>query len=288
MQVYVAHYKPGPRASAEVGYTAVCNTQQGARPPGFSCYDDSGGLPKVNESYCELSILRKLQVDRPAETVGLVHYRRLFATNASTGFADSWPGVRTIPRFDWAKPEQWHMSVPELEAATFGLDWCTAAPIDVCGNSAANLLEQFTLFHDKRLLHNLDEKVGECFGTTHRFSEYLSSTRLLRPFNMFLGRIEVLDQYANPLWQLLEAAARTTSVEATGYEKRWPGFVAERIHSFWADVLAPEAQLQVGSLPVILLQNCVVENSRLGQKEILGEKTLRVFLSRARSRLRRL
>lgn len=253
LTIYVACHAPGPHPSGPGPYTAVGNVRpDGTRPAGFEVYDDDGGLPDRNVAYCELSPTYRLQHRADTRWVGLVHYRRIFATRTSWRRGPD-PGLYRIPRFDWAHPEAWGADEASLMAAVNGKDWCTAPPLDVRRRGFASLWEQFAAWHPQSWMESVDKAIATVSTAAPSFEEYLRSTTALRPFNMFLGSRDRLRDYGAFLWPVLdEFQRRVPDLPTSGYQARYAGFLAERLHGYWLDHLAP-AGLRVGHLPVALL-----------------------------------
>jgi hypothetical protein len=264
LTIYVAYHASGAHPSGTAGYLAVCNVRtDGSYPSGFDAYDDDGGVPEKNISYCELSPMRRLQERTSSEWVGLVHYRRIFTTSAERGKRGYYPGICSLPAFDWARPEIWGADAGSLLQAVSGLDWVTAPPFDVRRSGHGSLWEQFARNHPPEWLARIDRAVTAIVPRAPRFADYARAKKTLRPFNMFLGKLTLLRLYGQFLWPVLAEFERQTSTIEAGYQQRWAGFLAERLHGYWLDTLAPSGTV-VGHLPVALLTGAEIKNSATG------------------------
>lgn len=253
LTVYVAHYRPrtGPPAEAPP-YVAVCNVRpDGARPPGFVAYDDEGGLPEHNAAYNELSVLRRLQRRAETEWVGLVHYRRVLVARRPDGRRGVQPGTVHVDGVDWRRPEQWAGDEAALVAALGDAHWATPLPFDVRRAGYRSLWDHFVGNHPELLLRRAATAVDRLHPELEPLEAYLRREVRTPLYNVFLGRRGVLDCYASFLWPVLEACAPGLALD--GYQGRWAGFLAERLHGYWLSQVAKPSGVRTGVLPLALL-----------------------------------
>lgn len=255
LTVYVAYYQPGPTPDGDGPYVAVCNVApDGSRPPGFSIYDDDGGLPLRNDAYCELSALHRLQVREHSPWVGLAHYRRVLVARRppSARRSDS-PGEWAVPSWDWHEVRRQGAGEDEILSAVGERDWCTAPRYDVRRAGFGSLWEQFLANHPAYLADAVDEALAHLAPCLPSFTGYLQAVRAAPLYNVFVGRRQVLDRYASFLWPVLEIVGSRAGLPENGYQRRWAGFLGERLHSYWLDVIGREEGVRIGQLPMAVL-----------------------------------
>ena len=262
LTVYVAHHQPRSEPEPEPEpYLAVCNVRgDGSRPPGFVAYDDDGGLPDRNSAYSELSVLHRLQERADTDLVGLAHYRRVLLARRPAGQRGEQPGTCHVRGWDWRDPRRWAGDGDSLLGAMDGLDWVTPQPYDVRRAGYRSVWEHFVGNHPEHLMQRADDAVRTQRPELEPLRDYLRRERTTPLYNVFLGRREVLDAYCAFLWPVLDACwsglAREESqsgLPLTGYQSRWAGFVAERLHGYWLSQVAAPAGVRVGVLPLALL-----------------------------------
>ncbi|MGI8535469.1 MAG: DUF4422 domain-containing protein [Mycobacteriales bacterium] len=253
LTVYVAHHRsPVAPLPEPPPYLAVCNVRpDGSRPPGFTAYDDEGGLPHSNAAYNELSVLHRLHERAATELVGLSHYRRTLLARRPTGRRGEQPGSVHVRGWDWRHPERWAGDEAALAAAMDGLDWATPRPFDVRRAGYRSLWEHFAGNHEEELLRRADGAVRAQHPDLEPLGEYLRRETATPLYNVFLGRREVLHRYGAFLWPVLAACA--PGLELGDYQGRWAGFVAERLHGYWLAKVARPSGVRVGALPLGLL-----------------------------------
>lgn len=257
LTVYVAyHSTPVAPVPERPPYLAVCNVRpDGSRPPGFTAYDDEGGLPDSNAAYNELSVLHRLQERADTELVGLSHYRRTLLARPPTGRRGEQPGTVHVRGWDWRHPEGRGGDEAALVAAMDGLDWATPRPFDVRRAGCRSLWEHFAGNHPEELLRRADGAVRAQHPDLEPLEDYLRRETETPLYNVFLGRRELLHRYGAFLWPVLAACGSEVELELElgGYQGRWAGFVAERLHGYWLAQLARPAGVRVGALPLGLL-----------------------------------
>lgn len=249
LTIYVAHHRPRLAPLPPLPYVAVCNVRaDGSRPPGFRDYDDEGGLPHVNAAYNELSVLHRLQQKAQTEWVGLAHYRRVLLAHRPAGRRGEQPGTTHVRGWDWQHPQNWSADEASLLAAVGDADWLTPMPYDVRRAGYRNLWEHYMGNHPSAPLLRAATVLAARHPGWEPLTDYLRRESRLIAFNMFLGRRSVLDRYGAFLWPVLEDCDGSAE---TGYQGRWAGFVAERLHGYW---LAQQTDsVMVRRLPLGLL-----------------------------------
>lgn len=258
LDVAVAYHDQRPHPlPADRPYTAVCNVApDGSRPAGFDAYDDEGGWPDRNLAYCELSVQRRLESRSTAPFVGLCHYRRVFLPRPRRLAPGPEPGTYAVTAWDWARTDAAGAGERDLLAALQDRDWLVPVPYDVRRAGLRDLLEQFTRNHPAVLLREARDALRDQHPHLPDLVEHLHRRTATPLWNLLLGRRELLVAYGRFLWPVLERCRERLegSPDLEGYQSRWAGFLAERLHGYWLEHLAVPAGARVGTLPVAHLQ----------------------------------
>lgn len=261
LRIYVAYHdsRPHPLLGQEP-YVALCNTgPDGVRPVGFDLYDDRG-WPAKNHRYCELSAQRQLEQDAAAEYLGLVHYRRVFVTKASPRrFA---PQSYILSRWDWADPGRHGATGQELMTRLDGRDWCTTPAYDIRWSGNSSLWDHFCQHHPEAFLEVLVEVMQEMHPGLPDFRHWLRVSVRMPFFNMFIARREWVREYGNWLWPVLQQCEDRIGEPADPYQRRYVGFLAERLHAYWLECVAVPGGATTGVLPVAVLEPQGIVNTR--------------------------
>lgn len=266
LTVYVAYYDSRPHpAAGQAPYVALCNVgRDGHRPAGFDQYDDGGGLPAKNELYCELSAQRHLEQRAGGEYLGLCHYRRMFVTARSPRrYA---PRSYLLSAWDWSRLDRHGATEVDLLQAVAGRQWCTTPPYDVRWSGHVSLWDQYCDHHPEPFLFVLRDVVRDLHPELPDFRDWLCRTTRLPFFNMFIGRRDRVVQYGAWLWPLLEECERRIGVPDDPYQRRYPGFLAERLHGYWLACVAPR-DMSLGRIPVAVVDPNGIVNSHSGGLE---------------------
>jgi hypothetical protein len=266
VRIIVACHKQVPRPITTSGYLAICNLGvNGERAPGFGLYDDLG-FPRANQTYCELSALRAFQRTGVADNdvIGLVHYRRVFALRARAG-VELYNDVHQIESFDWAAPERFGAGAMQLAAALDGSDWASVPRIDIRKAGQPHLLQAWLAAHPSEFLEIAERAVSAVSPSTGLLRDYMRESTGYAPFNMFVGSGSALGAYTDFLWPVLERCVAEIGLPDDPYQRRYAGFIAERLHGYWIDLIAAERGLRTTTLPVALLDRGLVKSTDTGE-----------------------
>lgn len=253
LRLYVAYHDSRPHPLlGQAPYVAVCNVGPHGRPTGFDVYDDEGGFPEKNSAYCELSALRHLELHGDAQYLGLAHYRRLFLTRRMRKTLG--PYTYDVPSWDWSQVDRYGAGEAALMAAVDGADWCTAPLQDVRWSGHPHLWDQFSHHHPERLLVEMCAALQTVHPESPDLHDYLHRATTLAPFNMFIARADLVRRYCSWLWPVLTETDRRLGVIADAYQQRYPGFLAERLQSFWLSFARPESPIRQCALPIAVVR----------------------------------
>lgn len=192
-----------PLASYEVEIQAgAALTKQRFSETGVT--DDIGiHISDRNKQFCELTALYWIWKHTAAEIVGLVHYRRHFIL-----------------------PEDW---VDRMDANK--IDIILPVPLYVAPDVARNYKSR----HDATDWDYMMECLREKDMGTWEEAEAFFRNNLYSPCNMFIMRRAVLDELCRWLFPLLFQVAEHGGEKEDSYRNRYPGFLSERLISFFAE-----------------------------------------------------
>lgn len=164
----------------------------------YGARDDVGdNISEKNKQYCELTALYWIWKNDNSDYVGMCHYRRRF-------------------------------QLSELEAerlVTSDIDVVLTVPI-VNFNTVRG---QYETDHDIRDWNIMLEAIENLYP------EYLSTANLIQygnyyyAYNMFIARKSVVNSYCKWLFDILEYCEKRIAEKADIYQKRYAGFLAERL-----------------------------------------------------------
>ncbi len=169
-----------------------------------AAFDDTGdNISLKNKQYCELTALYWIWKNAQQEIVGLVHYRRHFL----------------LPD-DWLDRMIYHE-----------IDVILPVPLYV----APNLEDNYRQRHDPADWDFVMEYMRENNPADYEAARRFFRESLYSPCNMFIMRKHVLDQLCQWLFPILEAAEQHQGMKEDKYCNRYPGFLAERLITFYFD-----------------------------------------------------
>lgn len=154
-----------------------------------------------NRQYCELTVLYWMWKNAGASYVGLCHYRRHFILSEDE-----------ISR------------LPES-----GIDVILPVP-SICQPSIG---DNYRKRHDagdwEYLLKILQNKYPQMYGLALRLWESADFGNLYYTCNMFIVKKQILDEYCEWLFPILEDVVWFAGEKQDTYQNRYPGFLAERL-----------------------------------------------------------
>jgi len=213
----------------------------GKQPIGFTADSTGDNISALNPVYCELTGLYWCWKNLPYDCLGLVHYRRYFASH--------------LPLFG-RKQDPFQYVLKEAEAE--------------------QLLDRFKVIVPKRrnyyietvyshYAHTFDGKqldaarkiiAGSCPLYLDSFDRVMSS-RGGYMFNMFIMYREQVDSYCSWLFDVLkQLTAEIDQSAMTDFEKRYAGRISEILLNVWLDRQIESGNLRkqdIHELPVIYM-----------------------------------
>lgn len=205
---------------------------------GFQCDNTGDNISDKNGSYCELTALYWAWKNlKDVDYIGLCHYRRYF------DFSKQILNVTMIPQYKYSNNEKYKLTqllkyndilTPRhnIYPYSVAVDYCVGHHSD-----------------DLRIVRDvINEKMPQY---CHAFKKAIMLSNSSSPYNMFVTRWDIFDEYCSFLFPLLaEVENRTNTRDYNPYQKRLLGFLAERI---WNIFLAYKRDQNINSkrLPVL-------------------------------------
>ncbi len=213
IKLIVATHKPYPMP-ADGMYLPVHAGALGKESIGFTGDHTGESISARNPSYCELTALYWAWKNLHADALGLVHYRRHFASGRAKGT----PFERIITR-------------PELEELLACSDVILPTPrnyfIETNYSQYAHAHHAIDLDTTREIL---SEKYPRYLGAWDSTMESTVGHR----FNMFIMKRELADSYCTWLFDILfELESRLDISSYSAYDARVFGFVSERLLDVW-------------------------------------------------------
>ncbi len=164
--------------------------------------DDTGKhISARNRQFCELTVLYWIWKNAAEDIVGMAHYRRHFIL-----------------------PEDWVERMRKNE-----VDVILPVPLYVAPSVADNYRKRHDASDWEYMMQYLKENHGAEYSQAEEFFE----KNLYSPCNMFIMRKEVLDELCAWLFPVLFQAAGYGGEKEDPYQNRYPGFLSERLISFY-------------------------------------------------------
>lgn len=195
--------------------------------PGMIGDDTGENISAMNPEYCELTAhywaWKNFADSRP---VGLMHYRRLF------DFAGRLNGQGHAERFVRHFDQQaWHADVEARFAGATEPMLILPRPVRL----SLPLGLHYRTFHHGDDLATLRAVVAEYYPGFLPDLDRALRGRLFLMGNMFVMSRPVLDHYSALLFDVLaRTRARRGERQDSGYQRRWLGFLAERVMTAYA------------------------------------------------------
>lgn len=169
--------------------------------PGVFTDDMGDNISDRNKQFCELTALYWIWKQAREGIVGLAHYRRHFIL-----------------------PEDW-----ELRMQNNQVDVVLPVPLYVAPSLANNFKSRHSILEWDCMMDCLKKRnVLECQEAENFFRGNLYS-----PCNMFIMRREALNDLCEWLFPVLFCVADHIGWKEDGYQNRYPGFLSERLISFF-------------------------------------------------------
>lgn len=189
--------------------------------------DNKGdNISEKNRNYCELTGLYWIWKNSKEKIVGLVHYRRFFYTKIffnNQNVATEKDVNKILEKYDIIMPTMGHTNM--------------------------TVYEQYDKYHDINDLLLCGEIIKDKYPEYYSEFEKLLKKKKYYPFNMFIAKKELIDEYCEWLFDILFESEKTInkSLEKKDkYNKRVYGFLSERLFNVWLNT----KKLKIKELPV--------------------------------------
>ena len=164
--------------------------------------DDCGdNISFCNKQFCELTVLYWIWKNASDDVVGMVHYRRHFIL-----------------------PEDWFERME-----IYDIDVILPVPLYV----TPNLAENYKFRHDPSDWEYLMDHLEETDEAVYQSAKVFFEGNLYSPCNMFIMRKNVLNDLCEWLFPILRELVRHGGEKSDTYLNRYPGFVSERLISYF-------------------------------------------------------
>ena len=238
-EIYVTYHKNAPLYKTDVlipiqGGRAL-HSPQGKILENIMIGDDTGdNISMLNNRYSELTVLYWIWKNSKADYVGLMHYRRfLNLAHDDLKFTDR------------DKFLYYGFTSQYITELMQNADVIIARPEAL--NVGNNLYNHYAKHHFKQDLDTIiyyakenDMKMGQALDY------YLHHANKYNPRNIFIAKKDIIDAYCTWLFDILAKADSKLNTNHLAhdirykwsprnwdYQKRSPGFIAERLFSFW-------------------------------------------------------
>jgi hypothetical protein len=209
-------------------YLPICNVNEGQYPQGFETYDDSKiNISEKNKEYAELSAQYWLWKNSNAKVKGIIHYRRFFVSTQT--YSNNWYFLVSDQDF----VENFMLSERGIENLLLDYSIIVARREEMRALGFKNAFDQFSSNHPAFLIYEVDT-LFEQKGLPLLFSTYLHNALSLSFFNMVIAHSDIFDSYSVWLFEIL-ADLEPRIGNLSGYQRRWPGFLGERLLNYWID-----------------------------------------------------
>ncbi|MBQ5852274.1 MAG: DUF4422 domain-containing protein [Lachnospiraceae bacterium] len=162
-------------------------------------------ISEKNKQFCELTGIYWIWKHAKEDIVGVEHYRRHFI------LADDWKDRMMDNQIDVILP----------------------TPLYVSPSLAQNYRDRHVASDWQFMLQYVKETKTEIYDKMNRFFE---ETSLYSPCNMFIMRKEVLNELCEWMFPIIFACAEHIGEREDSYQKRYPGFLAERLMTFYFEM----------------------------------------------------
>lgn len=220
-----------------------------------------------NKSYCELTGLYWAWKNlTKIEYIGLCHYRRYFDFSSKFSLKDS--KIKPVSQFINKDIDN-----VDVNKILKNCDIILAKPKSYPYNlrtdySVCHLSKDFFILAD--VINDLYPDYSEVFVDVMEFNNQLS------PYNMFLSRFELFDEYCNWLFTILDEVEKRIDIkEYNVFQKRIFGYMAERL----LPVFVKKNNLKVHYYPIVLFKDnsIKVSNTRYLLNKIFNKVILLHF-----------
>lgn len=171
-------------------------------------------ISEKNKTYCELTALYWIWKNVKTEYIGLCHYRRYFCkrnllTRRFNVLSDK-DINRLIKKYDLIIPRE--------------------------ANLPSSIYEHYSKFHYQKDLDICYEAIQKYFPMYIDAYNKIINQNKIRFFNMFIGKKEIMDEYFEWIFKILDYVESNINIEHyTDSQKRVFGYLSERLFNVWIE-----------------------------------------------------
>jgi hypothetical protein len=197
---------------------------------------------KYGADFAELRALEKsLETESYS---GIFHYRRVLVLDEDfldvASLETTWEG-HFISAWNWAETSQLGWSQLKLNELSKRKAIVLPTPVDVRIFGWENLHQQFISSHGTEIIDALEKK----WVDSEKFIEYLKKEHFLVPYNIFLAPFSIRRELYDWLIPILESIEpMLINLSDDNYQKRWPGFISERLLSYYWTNLGTDMNIE--------------------------------------------
>lgn len=176
--------------------------------------DNTGiSIAERNSEYCELTGQYWIWKNRPTDFIGFVHYRRVFQdglkNNAKIPSADFY--YRLLKKYDWILPE----------------------PFPIIKGTVK---EQFCMLHPEIIFKVATDVISQHSPNMLTAFNTIMNRKSISYYNMYVTKWANFDKYMQWLMPILdECYEKIDDTNFSTYNKRYIGFLAERLLNVWIE-----------------------------------------------------
>lgn len=196
---------------------------------GYLRENQRDNIAHKNPNFCELTVLYFIWKNIDTPIVGLVHYRRYFAIFGAI------KSVSNLWRFIKRKPFKLKVLrlLNEQDIRNILLDHDCIVPVAV-QPEALSIRDFYDKYHHIQDWDCIKNIVKQLYPDYFITLEHVEQNQWLHPYNMFIAKKSVIDDYCQWLFDILFEAEKYIDVSAyNAYNQRVFGFLAERLFTVW-------------------------------------------------------
>ena len=251
VEIYVVYHKPAPLVKNEVLIPIragkALKTEAGEAITDEMIGDDTGfHISDKNDRYSELTVLYWIWKNSKADIVGLMHYRRFLELN---------PEGKPLPAGD--NPMDYFHGLQKDNILKYMQEYDVIVPEKWGTNVGNNLYEHYKASHYIEDLYIVMRYIKHKYPEMNETLEEHVKQGRWTGTNLFIAKKEVIDQYCAWLFDILFSVDEDLSVDhslfdteirfngvTSEYQRRAPGFLAERLFSVWLDYYSDKYKIK--------------------------------------------
>jgi len=215
MKIYIATHKKVEFPQNEI-YLPIQVGAEINSDIGVELKDNMGeNISNKNKSFCELTLLYWMWKNCEEDIIGLVHYRRYFF---DTMFKNKKEDILKEDKIN-SLLKKYTLIVPKKRYL-----------------GRRTVYKQYEELHNIKDLEECKKIIEEKYPDYVPSFDKVMSNKYLHPYNMFIGKTEILNNYFKWLFDVLfELEKRIDIKNYDKYNSRVYGFLSERLFNVWIE-----------------------------------------------------